>query len=190
MSHPPARSWFLAPAHSAVALSKALTSGLTLVSAPAGYGKTTLVSSWLAESGVTTSWLSLDAGDNDPIRFLQYFLAALDAVVPGIRPDLMGVFQEAQPAPFDASAEHHRQRDRRACPTVHPGPGRFPHDSCQADPRDFCLSPRPHAAATAPAAPLPHRPAAAACPLRGPRPTDRTPGGSAPLYRVKKSPPF
>ena len=85
-----------------VALSKALTSSLTLVSAPAGYGKTTLVSSWLRDSDVTASWLSLDDGDNDPIRFLQYFITALHRVVPGIRLDLLGVLQEAQPAPFDA----------------------------------------------------------------------------------------
>ena len=85
----------------ATALSKALTSSLTLVSAPAGYGKTTLVSSWLRENDVTASWLSLDDGDNDPIRFLQYFITALHRVVPGIRPDLLGVLQEARPAPFD-----------------------------------------------------------------------------------------
>ena len=86
----------------ASALSKALTSSLTLVSAPAGYGKTTLVSSWLRDCDVTASWLSLDDGDNDPIRFLQYFITALHRVVPGIRPDLLGVLQEARPAPFDA----------------------------------------------------------------------------------------
>ena len=85
-----------------VALSKALTSSLTLVSAPAGYGKTTLVSGWLRDSDVTASWLSLDDGDNDPIRFLQYFITALHRVVPRIRLDLLEVLREAQPAPFDA----------------------------------------------------------------------------------------
>jgi LuxR family maltose regulon positive regulatory protein len=50
-------------------VSKALTSSLTLVSAPAGYGKTTLVSSWLCEANISSAWLSLDEGDNDPIRF-------------------------------------------------------------------------------------------------------------------------
>ena len=48
---------------------------LTLVSAPAGYGKTTLISSWLHETNIPSSWLSLDEGDNDPIRFFQYFIA-------------------------------------------------------------------------------------------------------------------
>ena len=56
------------------ALSKSQTSSLTLVSAPAGYGKTTLVSNWLRQTETPSTWLSLDEGDNDPIRFLQYFI--------------------------------------------------------------------------------------------------------------------
>ncbi len=84
------------------ALSRALNSSLTLVSAPAGYGKTTLVSSWLAENDVASTWLSLDEGDNDPIRFLQYCISALRKIVPEIQLDLLGVLQEMQPAPYDA----------------------------------------------------------------------------------------
>lgn len=53
---------------------------LTLVSAPAGYGKTTLITDWLSESGIPYAWLSLDAGDNDPARFAAYLLAALESV--------------------------------------------------------------------------------------------------------------
>jgi LuxR family maltose regulon positive regulatory protein len=52
-------------------LAKARTYRLTLVSAPPGYGKTTLVSSWLVETKLPSTWLSLDEGDNDPIRFLE-----------------------------------------------------------------------------------------------------------------------
>ncbi len=84
------------------ALSKSLTTGLTLVSAPAGYGKTTLVSSWLRENDISSTWLSLDEGDNDPIRFLQYFIHALQKIVPEIQVDLLGVLQGTQPAPFEA----------------------------------------------------------------------------------------
>ena len=62
---------------------------LTLVSAPAGFGKTTLVSSWLAQlatynaqiASQNTAWLSLDENDNDPVRFLTYLTAALQMVV-------------------------------------------------------------------------------------------------------------
>jgi LuxR family maltose regulon positive regulatory protein len=50
---------------------------LTLVSAPAGSGKTTLVSTWLHSGDRPSTWLSLDAGDNDPIRFFTYLIAAL-----------------------------------------------------------------------------------------------------------------
>ena len=50
---------------------------LTLISASAGFGKTTLVSEWVAGCGRPVAWLSLDEGDNDPARFLSYLMAAL-----------------------------------------------------------------------------------------------------------------
>ena len=74
---------------------------LTLVSAPAGYGKTTLVSSWLHETNIPSSWLSLDEGDNDPIRFFQYFIAALQKLFPDIGADLSGMLPAVQPPSFD-----------------------------------------------------------------------------------------
>jgi len=111
---PPCPTLILRP-RLTIALSNALTRCLTLVSAPAGYGKTTLVSNWLQtltpgpsptegekEVGVRAAWLSLDEGDNDPIRFLQYFLSALQKTVPTLGVDLMGVVQGMQPAQFDA----------------------------------------------------------------------------------------
>jgi pyruvate formate lyase activating enzyme len=58
---------------------------LTLVSAPAGFGKSTLVTGWLAEMDFAeihpaAAWLSLDEGDNDPVRFWTYVIAAIQAV--------------------------------------------------------------------------------------------------------------
>lgn len=53
---------------------------LTLVSAPAGFGKSTLVSEWVAESERPTAWLSLDQGDNDPVRFWTYLVAAIQTI--------------------------------------------------------------------------------------------------------------
>ena len=53
---------------------------LTLISAPAGFGKTTLISDWLQQSKVPAAWLSLDEGDNDPTRFLVYLVAALQTM--------------------------------------------------------------------------------------------------------------
>src|SRR5918992_4268917 len=53
---------------------------LTLLSAPAGFGKTTLLNEWFggrADGGRPVAWVSLDEGDNDPVRFLSYLVAAL-----------------------------------------------------------------------------------------------------------------
>jgi LuxR family transcriptional regulator, maltose regulon positive regulatory protein len=69
---------------------------LILVSAPAGYGKSTLVSTWLKETGIPSAWLSLDAGDNDPIRFLQYLLTAFQPIAPGVGGNLFEMLQPAQ----------------------------------------------------------------------------------------------
>ena len=56
---------------------------LTLISAPAGFGKTTLVSEWLAAPSerAPAAWLALDEGDSDPTRFLTYLVAALQTIV-------------------------------------------------------------------------------------------------------------
>ena len=58
-------------------LNEGLQRKLILISAPAGFGKTTLVSEWVASSERPTAWLSLDEGENDPTRFLTYLVAAL-----------------------------------------------------------------------------------------------------------------
>ena len=57
---------------------------LTLISAPAGFGKTTLVSEWVAGCERPVAWLSLDEGDNDPTRFLTYLVAALQTIAANI----------------------------------------------------------------------------------------------------------
>jgi LuxR family transcriptional regulator, maltose regulon positive regulatory protein len=54
---------------------------LFLVVAPAGYGKTTLVTDWLDKTGIPSAWLSLDEADNDPLRFFTYVVAALQKTV-------------------------------------------------------------------------------------------------------------
>ncbi|MCO5208326.1 MAG: LuxR C-terminal-related transcriptional regulator [Caldilinea sp.] len=75
---------------------------LTLVSAPAGFGKTTLVSSWVAETqaggGRRVAWLALDAGDNDPARFIAYLVAALRTIAPEVGGDVLALLQAAQQA--------------------------------------------------------------------------------------------
>jgi LuxR family maltose regulon positive regulatory protein len=77
---------------------------LSLVSAPAGFGKTTLVVAWLRSVNQAVSWLSLDEADNDPARFLTYFLAALQVIDPSVGKDTVALLQEPQPPPPDLLA--------------------------------------------------------------------------------------
>jgi LuxR family transcriptional regulator, maltose regulon positive regulatory protein len=80
-------------------LNEGLYRKLTLISAPAGFGKTTLLSAWLALCGRPVAWLSLDEADNDPTRFLTYLAAALRTIVPTIGEGPMGLLQSPQPPP-------------------------------------------------------------------------------------------
>ena len=72
------------------------TRSLTLISAPAGFGKTTLIGQWVINCNRPAVWLSLDEGDNDPNCFLTYLVAALQTVVPNIEEKLSAVLQASQ----------------------------------------------------------------------------------------------
>jgi LuxR family maltose regulon positive regulatory protein len=72
---------------------------LVLISAPAGFGKTTLVSEWVASCDQKVAWLSLDEGDNDSARFLTYLVAALQTIKAEIGAGLLGTLQSPQPPP-------------------------------------------------------------------------------------------
>src|ERR1700687_5186074 len=72
-------------------LNDGLHGKLTLISAPAGFGKTTLVSEWLASCERPAAWLSLDEGDSDPARFLTYLVAALQTLAAIIGEGVLGV---------------------------------------------------------------------------------------------------
>lgn len=84
-------------------LNNGLYRKLTLISAPAGFGKTTLVSSWLQQIDPPAAWLSLDEGDNDLARFLIYLTAALETVQPDIGSDIQMVLQSPQPPPLETT---------------------------------------------------------------------------------------
>jgi LuxR family maltose regulon positive regulatory protein len=71
---------------------------LTVVSAPAGFGKTTLLVDWIQHSQLPTAWLSLDTGDNDLARFLAYLSAALEKIQPAIRTERSALLQAMPPA--------------------------------------------------------------------------------------------
>ena len=89
-------------------LDAALQGKLTLVSAPAGYGKTTLVSEWVNTAGADRepplhiAWLSIDEADNDLIRFLTYVVAALQRIDETIGVDVQAALAESQAPPVEA----------------------------------------------------------------------------------------
>jgi LuxR family maltose regulon positive regulatory protein len=75
---------------------------LTLISASAGFGKTTLVSEWVAGSERPVAWLSLDEGDSDPTRFLTYLVAALQTIAADIGKGVLAILQSPQPPPIES----------------------------------------------------------------------------------------
>jgi LuxR family maltose regulon positive regulatory protein len=78
-------------------LEKGLQRTLTLVSAPAGFGKTTLIATWAEQTERPVAWLSLDEADNDPARFLAYLVAALQTVDEGLGQELEVALESLQP---------------------------------------------------------------------------------------------
>ena len=74
---------------------------LILVSAAAGFGKTTLLSEWAGGCGRPVAWISLDEGEADLARFLAYLVAALQTIEPGIGSGVLAVLQAPQPPPLD-----------------------------------------------------------------------------------------
>ncbi len=82
-------------------LEAGLRGPLTLIAAPAGYGKTTLMSAWRASAGAQrpVAWLSLDAGDDALYTFLAYMAAALDTLQAGLTANARLLLQSDQPFP-------------------------------------------------------------------------------------------
>jgi len=83
-------------------LNEGLHRRLTLICAPAGFGKTTLLSEWLSGCQQPAAWLSLDEGDNDPTRFLAYLVAALQTIAADIGEGVLGSLQSPQPPPTES----------------------------------------------------------------------------------------
>jgi LuxR family transcriptional regulator, maltose regulon positive regulatory protein len=99
---PPTRPKIVLRPHLTGQLNDGLHRKLTLISAPAGFGKTTLVCEWVAGCGRPAAWLSLDAGDNDPLRFLTYLVAALQTINGDIGKGMSAVLQSPQPPPVES----------------------------------------------------------------------------------------
>ncbi|HEY3071869.1 MAG TPA: LuxR C-terminal-related transcriptional regulator [Candidatus Limnocylindrales bacterium] len=85
-------------------LSRGAESKLTLVSAPAGFGKTTVLAEWLAAvpaGGPSAAWLSLDPGDNQPASFWTYVIGALQRVAPAAGAAALALLQAPRPPPIE-----------------------------------------------------------------------------------------
>ena len=83
-------------------LDEGLHRKLSLVCAPAGFGKSTLLSAWVAGSDRQVAWLSLDEGDHDPTRFLSYLVAALRTVASDVGEGALGALGSPQPPPTES----------------------------------------------------------------------------------------
>jgi LuxR family maltose regulon positive regulatory protein len=96
---PPASSGLVPRTRLVERLEAGLRGPLTLVSAPAGSGKTTLVQAWRASStgqGATLAWVSLEPGDNDPVIFWRYVCTALDRAAPGTGKSSLAMLRSPQ----------------------------------------------------------------------------------------------
>ncbi len=82
-------------------LNEGISQKLTLLSAPAGFGKTMLLSEWIADCGRPVAWVSLDESDNDSTRFWAYLVAALQTIKPNVGEAALLYFQAPQPQPAD-----------------------------------------------------------------------------------------
>ncbi len=103
---PPLREGWIPRPRLVERLAAGLQCRLTLVSAPAGFGKSLILAEWVqhgpAAAGVSVAWLSLDGGDNDPARFLACVIAALQKAVPGVASGLIPALRSPQPPSAEA----------------------------------------------------------------------------------------
>ena len=103
--HPRLRRALVARPHLRERLDRGAAGTLTLVAAPPGFGKTTLLAEWLAAppgEARHVAWLSLDPGDNRPAAFWAYLIAALRAAAPGVGAGALALLESPQPPPIEA----------------------------------------------------------------------------------------
>ena len=84
-------------------LSEGLNGKLSLLSAPPGYGKTTLVSEWIHQKKLQAAWFTIDEGDNDPASFLAYVIAALQTIEKNWGRPTLKLLQSPQSLPYESA---------------------------------------------------------------------------------------
>ncbi|MCP4751366.1 MAG: helix-turn-helix transcriptional regulator [Proteobacteria bacterium] len=88
--------------HLIESLNKGINRKLTLISAAAGFGKTTLLSEWISQGAMPVAWISLDKSDNNPVQFAHYLVAALRTVHPNIGENALTQLQSSQRPPVES----------------------------------------------------------------------------------------
>jgi LuxR family transcriptional regulator, maltose regulon positive regulatory protein len=101
LSTPPVRPDLVSRPHLFQKLETCLEHSFTLVAAPAGFGKTVLLSTWARQHRRSVAWVSLDSSDNDAVQFWTYVLTALDTLHPGSGATPLSLLQSAQPASME-----------------------------------------------------------------------------------------
>jgi LuxR family maltose regulon positive regulatory protein len=84
-------------------INEGISQRLVLICAPAGFGKTTLLSDWVRQVDLPVAWLSLDAGDNELNRFLIYLIAAIQTVNDNLCRTVQAMLQAPQPPPMEST---------------------------------------------------------------------------------------
>src|SRR5215470_10829828 len=98
---PRLRKRLVSRSHLTQRLEQGIEQPITLISAPAGFGKTTLLTQWLIQSNMPTVWLSLEDADNEPIRFLSYLIAALQTLDKTLGTRALSLLSSPQPPPLE-----------------------------------------------------------------------------------------
>lgn len=91
---------YLARPHLSALLRQGLSVPLTLLSAPAGFGKTVAMAAWAETLARPVAWVSLDTSENDPVQFWTYVLTALERVYPGLAGPSLAMLSSPQPPPL------------------------------------------------------------------------------------------
>ena len=99
---PPPRANLVPRPHLIERLNEGMKGELTVVSAPAGFGKTTLLSEWIHQNEMPVACISLDKGDSDPVQFIHYVVAALQTIEPSIGKAALTIMQSPQPPPVES----------------------------------------------------------------------------------------
>ena len=99
---PPLQSAWISRSRLAERVDEGFERKLTLISAPAGFGKTTLLVDWVNKHEKPVAWFSVDKGDDDPVRFLIYVILGLQGLEAGTGEAALMMLQSPQPPPIES----------------------------------------------------------------------------------------